>query len=148
MVWSVKCCKTAVNFGQLKLVFCRKLYPLNQTKASQGHKHNDRDIFDPDSEDREAFDPYHESFQNSFENEIYLNYSSSLPTKSLNGENEDHNPTTTTVEPSFDEESKSSTQSPPVITSRYDNVDDPEQLRSMPIIDPKDLIEVTFLMFQ
>ena len=36
--WSVKCCKTAVNFGQLKLVFCRKLYPLNQTKASQGHK--------------------------------------------------------------------------------------------------------------
>ena len=29
---------TAVNFGQLKLVFCRKLSPLKQTKASQGHK--------------------------------------------------------------------------------------------------------------
>ena len=35
--WSLGA-QTAVNFGQLKLVFCRKLSPLKQTKASQGHK--------------------------------------------------------------------------------------------------------------
>ena len=35
--WSLRV-QTAVNFGQLKVVFCRKLSPLKQTKASQGHK--------------------------------------------------------------------------------------------------------------
>ena len=92
--------------------------------------HNDRNIFAPDSEDGEVFDPSHDSFKNSFANENDLRSSASAPTTSLHGgngeptltmsphgENGEPNLSKSTVEPSSDENSELPKQYPPVITS-------------------------------
>ena len=91
-----------------KIIFLSSVRPVTAEdrnfRSEQGRKSTkNRKMFAPDSEDGEGFDPSHDSFQNYFANENYLDYSSSTPTTSLNEENGENNPHTSTLEPFLDD---------------------------------------------
>ena len=77
-----------------KIIFRSAVRPVTaedrNLRAEQGRKHKDRDIFAPDSENGEVFDPSHDSFKNSFATENDLNSSSSVPSTPPDGENGEH----------------------------------------------------------